>query len=96
MHTFSQSFYQCFKCFPSGIVVVKPAADFGIFMQYRYRPAYVGDGIEDYMILSDAYAEFLSGKVVDETLIYIADRWKSHATLTLLAKQDCPLWLQYD
>ena len=22
--------------------------------------------------------------------------WKSHATLTLLAKQDCPLWLQYD
>ena len=23
-------------------------------------------------------------------------RWKSHATLTLLAKQDCPLWLQYD
>ena len=24
------------------------------------------------------------------------DEWKSHATLTLLAKQDCPLWLQYD
>ena len=24
------------------------------------------------------------------------DTWKSHATLTLLAKQDCPLWLQYD
>ena len=23
-------------------------------------------------------------------------RWKSHATLTLLAKQDGPLWLQYD
>ena len=23
-------------------------------------------------------------------------KWKSHATLTLLAKQDCPLWLQYD
>jgi len=22
--------------------------------------------------------------------------WKSHATLTLLATQDCPLWLQYD
>ena len=22
--------------------------------------------------------------------------WKSHATLPLLAKQDCPLWLQYD
>ena len=24
------------------------------------------------------------------------DWWKSHATLTPLAKQDCPLWLQYD
>ena len=24
------------------------------------------------------------------------DTWKSHATLTPLAKQDCPLWLQYD
>ena len=23
-------------------------------------------------------------------------KWKSHATLTLLAKQECPLWLQYD
>ena len=23
-------------------------------------------------------------------------KWKSHATLTLLATQDCPLWLQYD
>ena len=26
----------------------------------------------------------------------IIECWKSHATLTLLAKQDCPLWLQYD
>ena len=25
-----------------------------------------------------------------------APLWKSHATLTPLAKQDCPLWLQYD
>ena len=24
------------------------------------------------------------------------ENWKSHATLTLLATQDCPLWLQYD
>ena len=23
-------------------------------------------------------------------------QWKSHATLPPLAKQDCPLWLQYD
>ena len=28
--------------------------------------------------------------------VEIVDYWKSHATLTLLAKQDCPLWLQYD
>ena len=26
----------------------------------------------------------------------VRDYWKSHTTLTLLAKQDCPLWLQYD
>ena len=26
----------------------------------------------------------------------IVSVWKSHATLTLLATQDCPLWLQYD
>ena len=63
-----------FKCSPSRTVVVKPAEDFGISIQHRYRPAYVGDGIEDYMILSGAYAEFQSGKVVDEALIHIADR----------------------
>ena len=28
--------------------------------------------------------------------VAVAIDWKSHATLTLLAKQDCPLWLQYD
>ena len=28
--------------------------------------------------------------------MYVINQWKSHATLTLLAKQDCPLWLQYD
>ena len=27
---------------------------------------------------------------------YLLAIWKSHATLTLLATQDCPLWLQYD
>ena len=31
-----------------------------------------------------------------ENLRIIVGKWKSHATLTLLAKQDCPLWLQYD
>ena len=29
-------------------------------------------------------------------LIDFDEYWKSHSTLTLLAKQDCPLWLQYD
>ena len=29
-------------------------------------------------------------------IVFTATVWKSHATLTLLAKQDCPLWLQYD
>ena len=32
----------------------------------------------------------------DHDLRGILSPWKSHATLTLLAKQDCPLWLQYD
>ena len=27
---------------------------------------------------------------------FVYGDWKSHATLTLLATQDCPLWLQYD
>ena len=33
---------------------------------------------------------------VPEHLWQGQSQWKSHATLTLLAKQDCPLWLQYD
>ena len=32
----------------------------------------------------------------DKELRALIFTWKSHATLTLLAKQDCPLWLQYD
>lgn len=32
----------------------------------------------------------------DMQILSFRERWKSHATLTLLAKQDCPLWLQYD
>ena len=31
-----------------------------------------------------------------KTIVVVGAGWKSHATLTLLAKQDCPLWLQYD
>ena len=34
--------------------------------------------------------------LAERQLGYFLRRWKSHATLTLLAKQDCPLWLQYD
>ena len=29
-------------------------------------------------------------------VLFFIKKWKSHATLTLLATQDCPLWLQYD
>ena len=32
----------------------------------------------------------------DKELARLEECWKSHATLTLLATQDCPLWLQYD
>ena len=42
--------------------------------------------------------QIMEGKVLDEQVkIRIFEAfWKSHATLTLLATQDCPLWLQYD
>ena len=33
---------------------------------------------------------------VNPVYLIIPYNWKSHATLTLLAKQECPLWLQYD
>ena len=33
--------------------------------------------------------------IIDSYKLYFAN-WKSHATLTLLANQDCPFWLQYD
>ena len=35
-------------------------------------------------------------KMADMKCNVIRGNWKSHAALTLLAKQDCPLWLQYD
>jgi len=40
----------------------------------------------------------LADKLADKHLRILVglDIWKSHATLTLLATQDCPLWLQYD
>ena len=45
------------------------------------------DRIEETARLRDALSREKSSLVVV---------WKSHATLTLLATQDCPLWLQYD
>ena len=52
---------------------------------------------------SDRFAKFRlnslnAENVVKKKLIIPGqvDYWKSHATLTLLAKQDCPFWLQYD
>ena len=40
--------------------------------------------------------EYTKQAVKDMGLSVEVEYWKSHATLTLLAKQDCPLWLQYD
>ena len=34
--------------------------------------------------------------ILDKMELILQAVWKSHATLTLLATQDCPLWLQYD
>ena len=58
---------------------------------------------KDYITVPEAYALFGISK---ETLYRLIRKgsissvnvgeWKSHATLTLLAKQECPLWLQYD
>ena len=47
--------------------------------------------VGDRLIYVDRY-----GKYYGNALIENNDEWKSHATLTPLAKQDCPLWLQYD
>ncbi len=41
-------------------------------------------------------AKALDEEGIASEIVHIGNRWKSHATLTLLAKQDCPLWLQYD
>ena len=45
---------------------------------------------KEYISITEAYAMFGASR----STIYRL--WKSHATLTLLAKQDCPFWLQYD
>ncbi len=50
-----------------------------------------------YMLVDHANKTVIHGArvlAVEELLDFTT--WKSHATLTLLAKQDCPLWLQYD
>ena len=69
------------------------------------------ESVEDlYAILQSRHALLLSGRPNLEPGIFKTRNnragntefvdyrlvWKSHATLTLLTKQDCPLWLQYD
>ena len=49
----------------------------------------------DYINAKQVYDGMLQ-RVRDDIDGRIDQSWKSHATLTLLAKQDCPLWLQYD
>ena len=46
--------------------------------------------------LTENYTELIQKLLLDISERYPEAYWKSHATLTLLAKQDCPLWLQYD
>ena len=55
-------------------------------------------------IIADAFyntvkygiTRFIVGTQVNTVMKLSLGSWKSHATLTLLAKQECPLWLQYD
>ena len=54
----------------------------------RRMESKVGNALRD-----DLYDLFV-GEKMDAYRKY--EEWKNHATLTLLAKQDCPLWLQYD
>ena len=54
------------------------------------------DTSDDTFALSPEH-DLLYTELVGIVMIYLeGGHWKSHATLTLLAKQDCPLWLQYD
>ena len=50
--------------------------------------------------ISQTWLSKKMGKSFSTVNAYVCNRtqpnWKSHATLTLLATQDCPLWLQYD
>ena len=82
------------------------------YIQDRYPAAYPSkaqtEAVNDY--LRSVYADgdgsmskrnrehrrIASQNITIAAIRVLDSRWKSHATLTLLAKQDCPLWLQYD
>ena len=70
----------------------------------KVRNEYLGMGMNHKTLLAvfrqhnEDYAK-LVGKMKSQRSYWkycVVYKWKSHATLTLLAKQDCPLWLQYD
>ena len=50
--------------------------------------------VEEFELLEEAEVQFEDSDCADS--VWHGVGWKSHATLTLLAMQDCPLWLQYD
>ena len=55
--------------------------------------------IEQAVMSVDAFEEILNAETFTSNMLHFALVllvWKSHATLTPLAKQDGPLWLQYN
>ena len=66
----------------------------------RFAGLGMGDEVPDSTTLCRFRNTLVRSGVYDSLLSEVNRQleahWKSHATLTLLAKQDCPLWLQYD
>ena len=75
------------------------AADAGIVPSYYEQCSYSGIEMKMFglpIVASSGFGVRRMFTPENSIVADIGDRWKSHATLTLLAKQDCPLWLQYD
>ena len=51
---------------------------------------------ENIVLFSRFFSRYFNKNITNTLYNISISVWKSHATLTLLATQDCPLWLQYD